>query len=292
MAAAGGAAVGGRRTRGWSAAGGDRGEGGPERHAAAGGQGEDDRWVHQRLSGSPPSSSIMGAHGADMSTEPIRSILVVGGGTAGWLSAAYLQRALGATVKVSLVESKNIGRIGVGEATVSTLRFTMKFLGFAEEDWMPHVGATYKTAIRFERWNQPPSAGPEHFDHPFFERNQPAREPVPSFFPEMGTGSGSMPWHRRKLTGIRTPYAYAVFPGPRLCDERKSPRFKGSRTARYRRPTTGRAQVPIRPPHEEGDGARRRARRGRRHRRRSGREEGSSAVCRGPSTGSSAPTST
>jgi hypothetical protein len=158
--------------------------------------------------------------------QPIESILIVGGGTAGWLAAAYLQRALGSTVKIALVESKHIPAIGVGEATVSTLRYTMSFLGFAEEDWMARVGATYKTAVRFEQWNQPPSAGPEHFYHPFFEREEPLVEALPSYFPEVGDGISLMHfWHRRHLAGDPTPFAYAMFPGPKLCDARKSPRL-------------------------------------------------------------------
>ncbi len=164
-----------------------------------------------------------------MSNEPIRSVLVVGGGTAGWLSATYLQRALGATVKVSLIESKTIGRIGVGEATVSTLRYTLKFLGFEEHDWMPKVGATYKLAVRFEQWNRPPSEGPEHFYHPFFERNEPLVNPLPTYMPEVGEGVSLMHyWHQRHAAGDPTPYAYAVFPGPAMCDARKAPGFKDS----------------------------------------------------------------
>jgi tryptophan halogenase len=166
-----------------------------------------------------------------MSNEPIRSVLVVGGGTAGWLSASYLQRALGATVKVSLIESKTIGRIGVGEATVSTLRFTLGFLGFAEHDWMPHVGATYKLAVRFENWNKPPAEGGDIFYHPFFERTEPLVNPLPPYMPEVGEGVSLMHyWHRRHAGGDPTPYAYAVFPGPAMCDARKAPSFIDSAT--------------------------------------------------------------
>ncbi len=165
-----------------------------------------------------------------MSNEPIRSVLVVGGGTAGWLSATYLQRALGATVKVTLIESKTIGRIGVGEATVSTLRYTLQFLGFEEHDWMPHVGAAYKLAVRFENWNKPPSEGGDIFYHPFFERNEPVVNPLPAYMPEVGEGVSLMHyWHRRQLAGDEQPYAYAVFPGPAICDARKAPGFKDSR---------------------------------------------------------------
>src|ERR1051326_6984211 len=88
----------------------------------------------------------------------VRTILIVGGGTAGGLSAAYLNPALGPGVRIRLVESKIIGRIGVGEATVTTLRFTLGFLGLRDEDWMPKCGGTYKSAIKFVGWNTPGDA--------------------------------------------------------------------------------------------------------------------------------------
>ena len=162
-----------------------------------------------------------------MTDQRIRKIVVVGGGTAGWLSAAYLQRAFGETVEVQLIESSTIPRVGVGEATVPTLRFTMSFLGFAEDEWMPQVGATYKTAVRFEQWNRPPSEGDEHFYHPFWERIEPTVNPLPPSLPEVADGVSLMHyWHARHLAGDATPYAYATFPGPKVCDARKAPRFK------------------------------------------------------------------
>jgi glycine/D-amino acid oxidase-like deaminating enzyme len=161
--------------------------------------------------------------------EPIRSILIVGGGTAGWLSAAYLQRALGDGVRITLVESPTIGRIGVGEATVSTLRMTMKFLGLDDEDWMPACNATYKTAIKFRQWRQPPETGDDHFYHPFFERHEDVVRPfgVP-YFPERGEGVSLVHyWHKERLRGDTTPFAYAAMPGPAICDARKAPRHIG-----------------------------------------------------------------
>jgi len=158
---------------------------------------------------------------------PIRSVLVVGGGTAGWLSAGFLHRALGRNVSVTLVESPNIPKIGVGEATVSSLRNTMAFLGFDESQWMPHVGATYKMAVRFEQWNRPAAEGREHFYHPFFEhRSEQNVHPIPPWLLEVGDGISLMHyWHARRLAGDATPYASAVFPGPAICDARKAPRF-------------------------------------------------------------------
>ncbi len=59
--------------------------------------------------------------GANASREPLRSIVITGGGTAGWLAAAYLNRAFGSRIAITLVESDEVAPIGVGEATVPTL---------------------------------------------------------------------------------------------------------------------------------------------------------------------------
>jgi tryptophan halogenase len=92
-----------------------------------------------------------------------RSVLIVGGGTAGWMTATYLQAAFGDRVSVTLVESDRVGTIGVGEATYSTVRHFFNYLGLDETDWMPHCSASYKLAIRFENWRRPG----HHFYHPF-----------------------------------------------------------------------------------------------------------------------------
>ncbi|HEY9331531.1 MAG TPA: tryptophan halogenase family protein [Streptomyces sp.] len=92
-----------------------------------------------------------------------KSVVVVGGGTAGWMTASYLRAAFGDRVDVTLVESKNVSSIGVGEATFSTVRHFFDYLGLDEREWMPECQATYKLAIRFENWRTPG----EHFYHPF-----------------------------------------------------------------------------------------------------------------------------
>ncbi|MEJ7728087.1 MAG: tryptophan halogenase family protein [Polyangiaceae bacterium] len=162
----------------------------------------------------------------------IRSILIVGGGTAGWLSAAYLNRALGPGVEITLVESTAIGRIGVGEATIPTLRNTMRFLGAEEEEWMPKCNATFKTAIRFVNWTKPARAGtPDVYYHPFSERPEKLVAAFDQpYFPVLGEGVSIMHyWLREHLQGVaKAPMAYACSPGPRLCDLRKSPRFRES----------------------------------------------------------------
>ncbi len=162
-------------------------------------------------------------------TSSVRSILVVGGGTAGWLSATYLRRAL-PDVKVTLVESSDIPTIGVGEATIPTLVQTFRFLGLEEEEWMPKCNATFKTAIRFSGWRKPAPGQAEHvYWHPFFKRGVPlVVNPYQSpYFPEIGEGIPLMHyWLQRHLAGDREPFAFACNEGPALCEALKSPRFK------------------------------------------------------------------
>ncbi|MBW4718049.1 tryptophan halogenase family protein [Saccharothrix obliqua] len=98
-----------------------------------------------------------------MGTRNPDHVVVVGGGTAGWMTASYLKAAFGDRVAVTLVESGRIGTIGVGEATFSDIRHFFQFLDLKEEDWMPACNATYKLAVRFEDWRRPG----HHFYHPF-----------------------------------------------------------------------------------------------------------------------------
>jgi hypothetical protein len=93
----------------------------------------------------------------------IRNVTIVGGGTAGWMSACYLKASFGDDVNVTLIESSRIPTIGVGEATFSTVRHFFGYLGLAEHEWMPACHAAYKLGIRFENWREPG----HHFYHPF-----------------------------------------------------------------------------------------------------------------------------
>ncbi|MFI0486070.1 tryptophan halogenase family protein [Actinomadura sp. 9N215] len=93
----------------------------------------------------------------------IESVVVVGGGTAGWMSATYLKAAFGDRLRVTVVESDRIPTIGVGEATFSTVRHFFEYVGLDERVWMPQCGASYKLGIRFQDWAAPG----KHFYHPF-----------------------------------------------------------------------------------------------------------------------------
>jgi Tryptophan halogenase len=155
----------------------------------------------------------------------IKKILIVGGGTAGWLTACYLNRALGERVEVTLIESSSIPRIGVGEATVQTLRATLGFIGLQDHDWMPTVGGTYKAAIKFENWVDPSPDKPSHFWHPFTKHPGPSIQPFGApYFPEIGTEVPLIHYaHLARLQGERRSIAEMLLPTPALCEAKKSP---------------------------------------------------------------------
>lgn len=94
-------------------------------------------------------------------------ILVVGGGSAGWITAVYLDRYLNGTgpkeALIGVVESSRIGRIGVGEATIPTMKRTLSNMGIPEKEFLKHADATFKQAIRFDDWLRP---GHRYY-HPF-----------------------------------------------------------------------------------------------------------------------------
>jgi glycine/D-amino acid oxidase-like deaminating enzyme len=101
-----------------------------------------------------------------------RSILIVGGGTAGWLTAAYLAKYFDAAhnprLRITLLESPEIGIIGVGEGTFPTIRNTLRFIGIDESKFVRATSATFKQGIRFDNWVHTPKDGQaSHFLHPF-----------------------------------------------------------------------------------------------------------------------------
>ncbi len=145
-----------------------------------------------------------------------KKVLIVGGGSAGWMTAAYLSKVFGRQISITLVESANINTIGVGEATFSTIRLFFEFLGLNEDDWMPHCNASYKLAIKFVDWN----ADKQHFYHPFQRY-------------EMVDGHNLAEWWL-KLQADKEPFDYACFTVPALCDAQRSPRYMDGRVYDHR----------------------------------------------------------
>ncbi|MBY0418756.1 MAG: tryptophan 7-halogenase, partial [Pararheinheimera sp.] len=83
---------------------------------------------------------------------PIKKVVILGGGTAGWLSAALLKKVLGTVVDIELIESDAIGTVGVGEATIPPIRVLNQVLGINEAQFLRETKATIKLAIKFENW--------------------------------------------------------------------------------------------------------------------------------------------
>ena len=84
----------------------------------------------------------------------VRKVVIAGGGTAGWVAAATLSSQIGALLDITLVESDQIGSVGVGEATIPTQKAFHRLLGIDEQEFMRATRASFKLGIAFENWGQ------------------------------------------------------------------------------------------------------------------------------------------
>ena len=86
--------------------------------------------------------------------DTVKKIVIVGGGTAGWMAAASISSLIGKDFEITLVESDEIGTVGVGEATIPTFFALHQLLKIDEAEFLSEVQGTIKLGISFENWHK------------------------------------------------------------------------------------------------------------------------------------------
>jgi tryptophan 7-halogenase len=146
--------------------------------------------------------------------KPITAIVIVGGGTAGWLAASYIasrSRALaGEPLTITLVESPDIATVGVGEGTWPTMRTTLCEIGLNEEDVLVSCDGSFKQGSRFDGWATGSTA--DSYYHTFTA--PPDGQPVELI----------AAW--RKFSP-EVPFAFATSPQPAVCEAHLAPKQAG-----------------------------------------------------------------
>ncbi len=151
-------------------------------------------------------------------SEPLRTIAIIGGGTAGWMAAAALSRVLGRSVAITLVESEAIGTVGVGEATIPPIRAFNALLGIDEDAFVRATQGSFKLGIEFVDWG----AKGERYFHPFG-----------AYGMDFGTVPFDGLWHRMRAQGAAEPLeAYSICAA-------------AARAGRFQRPLTDGGNTPL-----------------------------------------------
>ncbi|MBW8184432.1 tryptophan halogenase family protein [Shewanella nanhaiensis] len=140
----------------------------------------------------------------------IKKVVIVGGGTAGWLAANHLGKTLFNTndVTVTLIESPDIPTIGVGEGTVPAIRKSLQSFGISETEFITQCDVTFKQSIKFSNWLDSDIHGKNNFFHHLFDMPSPMGDDLTPF------------WLNREVED----YANIVSPQFRVCEAFKAPK--------------------------------------------------------------------
>jgi tryptophan 6-halogenase len=160
----------------------------------------------------------------------IKDIVILGGGSAGWMSACYLSTYLQGSVRITVLEAPAIPKIGVGEATIPNLqRVFFDQLGLDEDEWMPECNASFKMGIKYINWRSGGSAAAsprningrtDYFYHLF------------GLLPEHDQFPLSHYWLlKRRASLTDQEFDYACFKEPPILDANLAPRWLDGRRA-------------------------------------------------------------
>ena len=138
---------------------------------------------------------------------PVKNILILGGGSAGWLAAGIIAAEHGPGLGVTLVESPDVPTIGVGEGTWPSMRETLRKMGVSERDFIRECDASFKQGSKFIGWRE--GAGDEYYYHPFS---------IPQGFFEVN----AVPYWQRELA--ERSFASAVCPQEAVCEAALAPK--------------------------------------------------------------------
>jgi hypothetical protein len=142
---------------------------------------------------------------------PVKSLLILGGGSAGWLTAGVIAAEHGATLDITLVESPDVPTIGVGEGTWPSMRETLRRIGVGERAFMQFCDASFKQGTKFVGWQS--GGGDEYYYHPFS---------LPQGFFEVNT----IPCWQSRGSGVS--FASAVSPQEQVCQQQLAPKQPGT----------------------------------------------------------------
>jgi 2-polyprenyl-6-methoxyphenol hydroxylase-like FAD-dependent oxidoreductase len=135
-----------------------------------------------------------------MVNRPVETLVIVGGGTAGWIAAALLKARFGASLSITVVESDRIGTVGVGEASLPVLRDFLRALRIDEGELLRECDASLKAGLRFANWR---TTDPDDvYYHLFFgaEENEPLLQLIEGLHTQ--DDAAAVPWHGLLAQGV------------------------------------------------------------------------------------------